>query len=352
MNPHIQRARAAMEVKRWEVAQQALVEALSQDPDNGMLHALRAEAFYRETKYEEARAAARDTIAAEPDRSYGYYWLAWAIISDKSVGRAAFKRAKTAADDALSRGPDDPNNYELRAEIAQMAGNANKALRICYAGLALDPGHINLRLNVARAHINLERYVEAESILEDILGCEPTSAYAHYHLARVALLTDQFEKAYEHSATALQNDPNMYEARDVHRAAMSHLHSIAGALLRYPGRWLRIEPFLWNTAGVCAVLILISPLLGETLLAVGGIGFLGTVFAILLGMLGKLIAEIAAETVITFSRRFTTFDPDARARRLGYAFRWIAIAVAVVTFYVCLLVLLNALSRSIPSYEH
>ena len=302
MNVHIQRARVAMDIRRWDVAHEMLVRGLAEDPQNGILYAMQAEVFYRENKYQEALSAAVECIARKPKWSHGYFWLAWCLLAENPLSPETLQKATLVAEEALACNPDDPSNYDLRAEVARMAGNPLEALRLCRAGLALAPEHENLWLTVGRAQMDLKRYDDAELSVRGLLACEPNSALAHHCLGQIALFTHRYEEAYDYSAIALRNDPDLCQAQGVHSLAMHFLEPAVG-FSRLPKNFTWIETWLWVRFFISAILVLVSPMISETCHSIASIGFLLVVATMMSGVLSKFFAETATGLVGLFCQR-------------------------------------------------
>jgi cytochrome c-type biogenesis protein CcmH/NrfG len=125
---YLQRAWAAIELERWELAHEEVLRGLADEPNDVRLHILLAEICYRTHDYGDGRAAARNAIALWPESGRAYYWLAANVVADfLEPDRAT--RAGEIADQAIACDPDDVANYSLRAQIALFAGDPDAAFR-------------------------------------------------------------------------------------------------------------------------------------------------------------------------------------------------------------------------------
>lgn len=343
MNVHVERARAAIELKRWPLALEALAHALGEEPEDPYLHVLRSEVLYRSGNYRDSRRAAHDAIALAPEWSWAYYWLAWGLLSDVAAGPDRVVRAAPVADAALAYDPDDPTNHYLRAEVGRIAGRPEEGLVFAYSGLRLDPEHTPCLQSQAACEIDLNEHAEAERSLRRLLALSPESLFGHENLAKVLLEQGRFVEAYNHAKTAVNRDPTDPDIVAVYREAVSQQHVLARGLV-----WLSKSGTRYPYA---ALIVWLVPLIAVGLLlqswnAMEGTESLGLVFLpwTLVFIFHERLAIKAAETVVSFSPRFRHLLPNERPRLHWRRIAWLGAITLVVALAIVLLFAINSIN--------
>jgi len=330
MNPwqeQLLRARAAMELKRWEVAWREIAGALAQAPDNVVLHATKAEIGYRLENFSEAREAASEVVRLEPEWNAGYIWLAWIVMGDAEAGEQRPAQAVALAERALECDANDSFGYYVRAAAASFAWDASGACRYASQGLAIDPQHEGCLKSLAAAQIERQRDADAAVTLRRMLELKPESVFAHAELARIALRGQRYHDAYAHVSTVIATNPESASLRELYSEVVSHLHPVARFFLRIE-RALETYPSLGFVGGLMALVPVFSLTLlpKDTSTAVGAsLTALGFFFAMAVLCSGAL-AIFAADTVIAWSGKFSRLVPETRSRRFVYAAGWLAAA--------------------------
>lgn len=314
MDKHVERVRAAMELKRWSLAQESLTEAFAETPNSALLHVLQAEVHLRQGDYVAATDSAREAIALAPDWSAGYFWLTYCLLTNCMASGDAERLAADAANTAIECDPDDPDNYAARAQVARFGQKHEQALRYAEQGLRIDPEHLPCLRHAAEALVALARNDAAESTLRRILSLEPESLFAHEHLARLLLAEGRRAEAYEHVRVIIRLAPDNADVRDVYGEVVRHQHPLA--------RWLLVSSDWWYKLLYLVLPLGLLPLASlewisvesstKRVLAVGGVLWL------LLCGCYPVIASAAAEGLIAFSGRFNQLLPGTRHLRSAY----------------------------------
>jgi|GEM_PF-3615101 len=325
MKLHIERARAAMDLERWDLAQENLGRALAEEPNSAVLHVLQAEVHYRKRQYLEATDSAREAISLAPQWSVGYYWLTYCLLANCTASGDVERLAGDAADTAIACDPEDPDNYAARAEVARVAGRSKQSIDFAREGLSIDPEHRNCLRLVALGEIGLKRPEAAEITLRRMLSLDPESNFAHEHLSSTLLMQGRSAEAYEHVKALIRRDPDDEDVRLIYGEVVRHQHPVARWLLRSGDFW-----FDWIYAFV--------PLGFVPLLSIKWLQLdepwktLFTILAVLWLLLCcaySVVAAGVAEAIITFSTRFNRLLPETRGMRWLYA---LAAGGAVIAF--------------------
>ena len=315
MKLHVERARAAMQLERWDLAEQSIGLALAEEPNNAVLHVMQAEVHYRKGQYVAATESAREAIGLAPQWSVGYYWLTYCLLADFRAAGDRERLAAEAADAAIACDPDDPDNYSARADAARCAGRHEQALEFAQVGLALDPEHAGCLRAAARAETGLNRPEAAELTLRRILAIDPESTFAHEHLASALLLQHRSADAYEHVKTLIRKAPDDENVRAIYGEVVRHQHPIVRWLLRSGDWWFDwiyvVIPLGFVPLFAIKWLELEEP--SKTLVAVFAVIWL------LLCCSYSVVAAGLAEGLIAFSTRFNQLLPETRGLRGLYA---------------------------------
>jgi predicted Zn-dependent protease with MMP-like domain len=112
-------------------------------------------------------------------------------------------------------------------------GEAAEAVRALDAALALDPAHLDARLERARALFELTRFDEAATALAPLLEAAPDEADLHHLAGLVAERRGDAAAAERHLARARRLDPEAYP-RPVRRSRDDFDASVEAALARIP----------------------------------------------------------------------------------------------------------------------
>lgn len=297
VNVHAQRARAAIDMERWELALEETAKALADEPNSSELHAIRAQALYQMRDYREAGESARVAISLDPEWFYPYYLLSWCILSDVLAGPDRLDAAREVADAAMAVAPNEPANHFLQAEIAYFSNQPAEGMKFALAGLALDPENKSCLKALTSCQLAMEDYVAAEGTLRRLLSLDPESAFAHENLTRALLGQSKYANAYEHARTAVRLEPNDADLRQLYRETVRFQNRPARVLL-WISHFADRRPFV-------AVAIWLVPIVLMFVLAPNPGEFHGELA--LWWVLGFVfhgpLANAAAEMCIKFSRQ-------------------------------------------------
>ena len=231
MERHLAQARILLDTSRYEDAEAALRQALAADPTHAKSHALLAYALYHQDRYPAALREAQEAIGLAPTDSFNYYVLALAHFEMKQ-----YLGAMSAIREAIRIDPETPGYHATLGHIHARKKAWKKALAAAETGLRADPEHvpcINLRAMVL---VNMGRNDEAGQALESALARDPENASTHANQGWALLHSGKHQQALDHFREALRLNPMSDWARQGIVEALKARNLIYRLLLRY---------FLW-----------------------------------------------------------------------------------------------------------
>ena len=204
-----QRAWAALERSRYELAEKEFRVVLAEDPDDAQSHAGLALCLVEQQKFDEAETEAKAAVGMAPDVDFCHFVMGRVLLE-----RNRFGEAVTAIEEAIRLDPQDANNRYLLAMTLSRQRKWSECLAAADAGLALDAEHegcTNLR---ALALTHLGRKDEASSTIAGALERAPESSLTHTNQGWALLHRNDPKAALEHFREALRLDPSNDWARE------------------------------------------------------------------------------------------------------------------------------------------
>jgi len=209
MSAHEQRAWAALERSRYDLAETEFRAALAEDPDEAQNHAGLALCLTERERFDEAEAEAKAAVGMAPDIDFCHYVLGRVLFD-----RNRFDEAIAVAGEAIRIDPQDANNRYLLAMVFSRQRRWSLCLEAADAGLAIDAEHegcTNLR---ALALTHLGRKDEATNTIAGALERAPESTLTHTNQGWSLLHRNDPKAALEHFREALRLDPSNDWARE------------------------------------------------------------------------------------------------------------------------------------------
>lgn len=209
MSAHLQRAWAALERARYDLAEKEFRLVLAEDPDDARSHAGLALCLTEMEKFDEAEAEAKAAVSMAPDVDFCHYVLGRVLFD-----RNRLDEAIAAANEAIRLDPEDANNRSLLASAFSRQRKWSECLAAADAGLAIDAEHegcTNLR---ALALTHLGRKDEASSTIAGALERAPESSLTHTNQGWALLHRNDPKASLEHFREALRLDPGNDWARE------------------------------------------------------------------------------------------------------------------------------------------
>src|SRR2546426_1071215 len=185
-------------------AQDRYREARALDPQraDALLGEVKALFALGGARAEEARALAEQLLTLTPDDVDALVAVA--------KGRAAAGDAAgalTALQQAQTRAPGRADLHKLQGDVTLKVGNKGGALAAYQAALELDPGYVQVWLDLGRLHEAKEELAEAQKAYEHALEALPTFHEAALALADLLRRTGRARAAVVRLAGMLEQDP-------------------------------------------------------------------------------------------------------------------------------------------------
>jgi Flp pilus assembly protein TadD len=226
-----ERALALCDLGRLDDAEEALREALHEDPDDPVAYGILALVLLDLDRADEALQAASTTIALAPDLSLGHTASAQALLS---LGR--FDDAEASANEAIRIDPEDPDPWVLLTAADLGRGRWPDALSAADKALSLEPESESAR-GLRAVALAMSKGADWQEAADQTLAVAPDSALAHAFSAQAYLARGGEREAAERFREALRLDPESEFAQAGLADAMKAEHPLFKPFFRF---------FLWQ----------------------------------------------------------------------------------------------------------
>ena len=228
----LERALALCDLGRFEDAEEALRDALREDPDDPLAHGILAQVLLDLDRPEEALQSASTTIALEPELSLGHEARAQALLA---LDR--FEEAESSSREAIRVDPEDSDPWVLLAASFLGRGLWDDALYAADRALRLEPESETALGLRAVALTMSERGADWKEAAGQTLAVAPDSALAQSFSGVAHLLGGGEREAAERFREALRLDPESEVAQAGLADAMKAGHPLFRPFFRF---------FLWQ----------------------------------------------------------------------------------------------------------
>ncbi len=205
----LQRAKAALDLRRPDEAVRHLDRALAVAPHDDRLWCLRAQAMLQLERPADALEAARRASGLDPTEEWSRRLASVALVN---LGRT--EEAVTEAREAVRLAPHLPI---VRVQLAQAMATLPALRRAAYdealAAVTLDPNEPECHLVVADTARKLGWTRQAEAAYRQVLAMDPSNAAAMNNLAVLRLQQGRTGEALSGFTAAAAHDPRMEVAR-------------------------------------------------------------------------------------------------------------------------------------------
>ena len=208
MNPRIARAQMLLSQRRAEQAEKELGQALADEPNHPLAHALMALCLSETEQFDRATHHAQQAIGAAPDVAFPHYSMA--IVCAK---RNQLKEAAEAARAAIDLEPLNADYHELLGKIHASRHEWSEALECAKEALACDAEHVDARNLKTLALRNLGQGEAAQAEMLETLAEDPDNAWTHANLGWQYLEKKDSKQAMHHFREALRIEPELEWAR-------------------------------------------------------------------------------------------------------------------------------------------
>lgn len=216
---------------RFKEAEAAARYALTNNPEDGIGHAVLAFALSRQQRKDEARREIELAIQFAPAEAYIHYLHALILGEQRRA-----KEAIAAIQEAIRLAPEDDEYYALLGKFHLDKYEWEKALKAAEQGRALDPENVLCANIMAMALTKLGRKAEVQQVLGEALSRDPENALTQANQGWALLYSGQTELALMHFKEALRLMPGMGYAQHGILEALRARNFIYRVMLRY---------FLW-----------------------------------------------------------------------------------------------------------
>jgi Flp pilus assembly protein TadD len=205
----LQRAKAALDLRRPDEALRHLDRALATAPNDDRLWCLRAQAMLQLEKSTEALRAARRAAGLDPTEEWSHRLASVALVN---LGRV--EEAVTEAREAVRLAPQLPIvRVQLAQAMATLPGLRRAAYDEALAAVTLDPTEPECHLVVADTARKLGWTRQSEAAYRQVLTMDPGNAAAMNNLAVLRLQQGRTGEALSGFTAAAAHDPRMEVAR-------------------------------------------------------------------------------------------------------------------------------------------
>ena len=226
-----ERGNALLDLGRAIDAEKYFREALAAEPANADLLVSLARSLQLQERYDEARDAARQGLAASPEHLGGLV-----VLSAAMAGLEDFPAALQAVQRALQIAPGLAQLHAQEGAILIAQGNSANAFGPLELARTLDPEDSETVALISAALYNTRRFEDAERAAVDALRLDPDNSEAHRILGLLSLRRGGGRSAVDAHRTALRLDPTDPDYREGLATAMKSRNPLYGLLLRF-GDW-------------------------------------------------------------------------------------------------------------------
>lgn len=209
MSDPLLRAEQLFRWRRHAEARKAAVEALAEDPDRADAHRLLALIQLELGEEDAADASAREAIRLEPDRAAAHHVHAFVLLRRGRVDEAPLRLKE-----AIRLAPHDPDLHALEATMRAAWREWPAAEAAARRALAIDPASTEALAALAAAALARGRLPAAERAVRAALAVDPDDATLHRRLGEILERRGDAPGAAEAYAAATRLDPTHEETAD------------------------------------------------------------------------------------------------------------------------------------------
>lgn len=199
----IARVVASLNAGNTPGAIEALRDALGEEPENSLAHALLASALMKQRRIHAARHEAELAVALDPTSDFAFRMRGYVALSSADLGRAQLAFAK-----AVEIDPTAAENRIAEARLAIARHDLAAAQKAIDQALALDPGDTEAKVIKGRVLAKRGRLGEAEIVAREALASSPEDIDTLCLLGEVRLAQGDGKGAKDLALWALQRNAN------------------------------------------------------------------------------------------------------------------------------------------------
>ncbi len=187
---HLERAMLLLQQGRYDLAEQQLRQALAQDPNHPIVHALLGICLTTRDDREGAIAACENAVSLAPDFSFTHHVFARTLNHFDRL-----TEAEAAVREAIRLDPEEPEYHGTLALILLNRKRWPEALTAAETGLQLNAEEVDCLNYRAIALTRLGRRDEAGQSIHTALEHDPDNAHSHANMGWTLLHAGNHRKA-------------------------------------------------------------------------------------------------------------------------------------------------------------
>lgn len=234
-----------MEVGNADAAIDSLRRVLSEDPDQGDVHALLALCLVARGRLHAAHHEAKIALAVFPESALAHRAMARVLLA-----RRRLREARTHVERLIDADPTDPDGFQLRADLHDLEGDGAAMVRDLAKVLELDPENVEARVDLGHHHLARGRLALAEIESHAALAIDPEDHRALLLRGWLALRRGDPAEARDHAVWVLRDDPS-------DRGALQLLAAIKARQSPLLGLWWRWNVWMGELGQGRAIVVLL-----------------------------------------------------------------------------------------------
>jgi tetratricopeptide (TPR) repeat protein len=199
----IQRAVQLIQLHKYDLALKELDSMLADDPNIARVYSLKALAFMDKKQKLKAIENAQKAIGIDPDDAYPHYVLGVVYFNLTED----YKKTQDSIKESLKINPDNPDCYDILAQLRLIKLDYSGALKFCEEGLKLDPQDVDCLSTRARVLALMGKRGEAKQTIGNALSTDPENITALTSAGWVHLESGDHIKALEVFREVLRLNP-------------------------------------------------------------------------------------------------------------------------------------------------
>jgi tetratricopeptide (TPR) repeat protein len=185
--------------------ERAIAAAIEKDEVLGPLK--KAMELTQAGKLDEAEAAYREVLAADPSVAEAHYNLGSIYLGRDQLDEAAVEFGKV-----VELRPDSGQAYGALSRVYEQKGDVERAIGVMTQGVAVRPDDPGMQFDLGILYFNARRTAEAEAAFHRVETLDPKNARIHYLLATLAVnrgdVAEAVARLEKYLATAPQDAPD------------------------------------------------------------------------------------------------------------------------------------------------
>ncbi|MBN2341970.1 MAG: tetratricopeptide repeat protein [Deltaproteobacteria bacterium] len=168
--------------------------------------------IYLESDLEQAVEAYKKAIELEPDRDAFHLGLGTAYFRQKK-----YDDARAELDKALSLVPNHIGATQMLAELELATGNNSRAVTLAEKAVQLSPNDPIICYNTAYLFFQMKRYTQANAYFLRTIAMDPKSSASFAHMGDIACERRMYKDGIKHYQDALKGDLKGMKKSDVEK---------------------------------------------------------------------------------------------------------------------------------------